>query len=132
MNGWSLESWKAFWAAPSVEIAATRVPRITAEDVEAVWPRSQHPVRGPRAYAGRVIDLLSLVPDLRLELQEYAGSGEIHFLRWQAHGSSQDGRFKGIGCDRIMLRDGLVVSNLVMSDMPVFDLLEALQARNGS
>ncbi len=132
MTGWSVESWKAFWMQPSIEAAMRRVPTITDPDVEAVWPRSRHPVRGPEAYAKRVADLLSLVPDLRLELKEHLGVGNLHFLRWQARGTGPRGPFEGIGCDRILLRGGLVISNLVMSDPRVFDLLEGMSDPRGA
>jgi len=132
MTGWSIDSWRGFWAKPDPETALRRIPTITAPEVEAVWPRSRHPVRGPKAYAGRVVDLLSLVPDMRLELKEHAASGDLHFIRWQARGTGPDGAFEGIGCDRIALRGGLVVSNLVMSDMAIFERLEAMQDRRQS
>ena len=80
-------------------------------------------MRGPVEYAQVVVDLLTLVPDLRLDLGEHAASGEFVFIRWAARGTGPDGPFEGIGTDRIRLRDGLVVENLIMSDLAIFEAL---------
>lgn len=122
-HGWSVGSWRDFWRRPSAEVALRRVPRIVTPDVVAIWPRSPGAVRGPEGYAGRVVDLLTLVPDLRLDLAEQAADGDVVFIRWMARGTGPDGPFEGIGTDRIRLRDGLVAENLIMSDMPIFGRL---------
>lgn len=121
--GWSVESWIRFWGTPSAEVARTRIPTVVAPEVTATWPRSHRQVQGPAEYAERVVMLLALVPDLRLELAEQAREGDVVFLRWTARGTGPDGPFTGIGTDRLRLRDGLVVDNLIMSDMPVFEAL---------
>jgi hypothetical protein len=120
---WSIESWRRFWSNPSAEVARARIPTVVAPEVTATWPRSTRQVRGPEEYAARVTALLALVPDLRLELAEYAQNGDVVFIRWAARGSGPDGAFTGIGTDRIRLRDGLVIDNLIMSDMPIFEAL---------
>jgi hypothetical protein len=80
-RGWSVEGWRAFWADPSPEVAVKRVPTVVTPDVEAIWPRVPGRVRGRGEYARRIVDLLTVVPDLRLELGEYAAEGEFVFLR---------------------------------------------------
>lgn len=120
---WSIDSWRKFWSNPSPEVAFKRVPTIVAPDVVAVWPRGARPVRGPHEYAQRVADLLTLVPDFRLELAEHAVNGDSAFIRWNARGTGPDGPFEGIGADRIKVRDGLVVENLVLSDLEIFAAL---------
>jgi SnoaL-like domain len=122
-RGWSVEGWRAFWSAPSAEVALERVPTVVTPDVVAVWPRIPEPVRGSDEYARRIVDLLALVPDLRLELGEHATDGEFAFLRWSARGTGPDGAFEGIGTDRFRLRDGLVAESLIMSDLAVFEHL---------
>ena len=122
-QGWSVESWQRFWAAPSAEVARARIPTIVAPDVTATWPRSTRRVQGAADYAARVVALLVLVPDLRLDCAEQARQGDIVFIRWSARGTGPDGPFCGIGTDRIRLRDGLVIDNLIMSDLPVFEAL---------
>jgi hypothetical protein len=122
-QGWTIDSWRRFWSNPSIEVARARIPTIVAPEVTATWPRSAREARGPEEYAARVVALLALVPDLRLALAEQAREGDGVFLRWTASGTGPDGPFTGIGTDRIRLRDGLVVENLIMSDMPVFAAL---------
>ena len=131
-RGWSVEGWRAFWSAPSAEVALERVPTVVTPDVVAVWPRIPEPVRGSDEYARRIVDLLAVVPDLRLELGEHAAGGEFVFLRWSARGTGPDGPFEGIGTDRFRLRDGLVAESLIMSDMPVFEHLARLVAGRGA
>jgi hypothetical protein len=130
-RGWSVEGWRAFWSAPSAEVALERVPSVVTPDVVAVWPRIPEPVRGSGEYGRRIVDLLTMVPDLRLELVEHAAGGEFVFLRWSARGTGPDGPFEGIGTDRFRLRGGLVAESLIMSDMPVFEHLARLVAGRG-
>ena len=131
-RGWSMDGWRAFWGAPSPEVALKRVPTVVTPDVEAVWPRIPGRVRGRDEYARRIVDLLAVVPDLRLELGEHAASGEFVFLRWTARGTGPDGAFEGIGTDRFRLRDGLVAESLIMSDLAVFGHLARLAAGRGA
>jgi SnoaL-like domain len=100
-----------------------RVPKVVTPDVVAVWPRIPEPVHGSGEYARRIVDLLTLAPDLRLELGEHATGGEFVFLRWSARGTGPDGPFEGIGTDRFRLRGGLVAESLIMSDLAVFEHL---------
>jgi hypothetical protein len=127
-RGWSVDGWLAFWGNPSAEVALRRVPTVVTPDVEAVWPRVPGRLRGSGEYARRVVDLLALVPDLRLELGEHAAGGEFVFVRWIARGTGPDGAFEGIGTDRFRLRNGLVAESLIMSDLPMFDHLARLVA----
>ena len=131
-KGWSVDGWRAFWGAPSAEVALKRVPTVVTPDVEAVWPRIPGRVRGSGEYAQRIVDLLAVVPDLRLELGEHAASGGFVFLRWTARGTGADGPFEGIGTDRFRLRDGLVAESLIMSDLAVFEHLARLVAGRGA
>ena len=115
--------------AQQADIIITMVP--DTPDVEAVWPRIPGRLRGRCEYARRIVDLLALVPDLRLELGEHAAGGEFVFLRWSARGTGPDGPFEGIGTDRLRLRDGLVAESLIMSDLAVFAALARSVERGG-
>lgn len=130
-RGWSVDGWRGFWGAPSPEVALQRVPTVVTPDVEAVWPRFPGRLRGRDAYAERIVDLLALVPDLRLDLGEHAADGEFVFLCWIARGTGPDGPFEGIGTDRFRLRDGLVAESLIMSDLAVFEHLARFVGRGG-
>jgi SnoaL-like polyketide cyclase len=119
----SIEGWKAAWANPSPERVAARIPLITTPDVAGYWPRTSRPVRGPNEYARRIVDLLTLIPDFRAELVEHATNGDIMFLRWVAHGTGPSGCFEAIGVDRLIVPNGYVAENLILSDHPVFAAL---------
>src|SRR3712207_6382031 len=86
-RGWSVEGWRAFWGDPSPEVALKRVPTVVTPDVEAVWPRVPGRLRGSGEYARRIVDLLAVVPDLRLELGEHAASGGVVFLPLAGRGN---------------------------------------------
>ena len=132
-NGWSVDGWVGFRANPSPDVALKRVPTVVTPDVEAVWPRIPGRVRGRDEYARRIVDLLTVVPDLRLELGDHAASGGFVFLRWTARGTGPDGSFEGIGTDRFRLRDGLVAESLIMSDLAVFgDLAQVAERGRGA
>jgi hypothetical protein len=120
---WSIESWAAFWGNPTPEVAAERVPQVVAPDVVGYWPRASEPVRGREEYSRRIIDLLTLVPDLRLELVEHATNGDVVFLRWRGRGTGPDGPFEAVGADRVIATGGIVQENLILSDHPIFATL---------
>ena len=122
-NRWSVDSWRTFWADPSAERALVRAPTVITDDVVGVWPHATRPVLGKQEYAQRIVALLSLVPDLHLDLMEHATNGEFVFLRWSGRGTGPDGVFQAIGVDRVRLRDGLVAENLILSDHPIFAVL---------
>jgi SnoaL-like polyketide cyclase len=120
---WSIENWRGFWSDPSPAVALKRVPLVVAPDVVGYWPRAPRPVRGREEYAQRIVDLLTLVPDLRLELAEHATNGDVVFVRWNGRGTGPDGPFEAVGADRIIVTDGIVQENLILSDAPIFATL---------
>ena len=128
-HSWSVDGWVGFWGNPSAEVALRRIPTVVTPDVEAVRPRIPGRVRGHAEYARRIVDLLTVVPDLRLDLGEHATNGEFVFIRWIARGTGPDGPFEGIGTDRFRLRDGLVAESLIMSDLAIFGALARLVER---
>jgi len=116
----TIEGWKAAWANPSPERVMTRIPLITTPNVAGYWPRTTRPVRGPKEYAQRIVDLLTFIPDFRAELVENATNGDVMFLRWVAIGTGPDGRFEAVGVDRLIVPNGYVAENLILSDHPIF------------
>jgi hypothetical protein len=116
----TIEGWKAAWANPSPERVMARIPLITTPDVTGYWPRTMRPVRGPKEYAQRIVDLLTFIPDFRAELVEHATNGDVMFLRWVARGTGPDGRFEAVGVDRLIVPNGYVAENLILSDHPIF------------
>ena len=116
----TVDGWKAAWADPSPERVKIRVPTIAAPGIAGYWPRTTRPVRGPQQYAQRIIDLLTFVPDFRAELVEHATNGDIIFIRWVARGTGPNGRFEAVGADRLIVPNGYVAENLILSDHPIF------------
>lgn len=114
------EGWKAAWADPSPERVMRRVPLISRPEIAGYWPRTTQPVRGQAAYAQRIVDLLTFIPDFRAEMVEHAENGDVMFIRWVARGTGPDGRFEAVGADRLLVPNGYVVENLILSDHPVF------------
>jgi hypothetical protein len=111
-TGWSVDAFAAFWAAPDPAL----VPPMCTDDVVGHWPGSDEPVRGVEAYTQAVADILTLLPDIRLEVAESATNGDVTFVRWILHATGQAGPFTFTGTDRILLRDGLVTDNVIQFD----------------
>jgi hypothetical protein len=116
----TVEGWKAAWADPSPERVRTRVPLIAAPDIAGYWPRTTRPVRGHLDYAQRIVDLLTFIPDFRAEMIEHATNGDVMFIRWIARGTGPSGRFEAVGADRLIVPNGYVAENLILSDHPIF------------
>src|SRR6516165_7076272 len=119
----TIEGWKAAWNNRSAERVMARIPLITTSDVAGYWPRTTRPVRGPKEYAQRIVDLLAFIPDFRAELVKHATNGDIMFLRWVAMGTGPDGRFEAVGVDRLIVPNGYVAENLILSDHPIFAVI---------
>lgn len=117
---YTVERWRAAWANPNPVGVMERVPLITTPDVAGHWPRTTRPVRGPKEYAQRIVDLLTFIPDFRAELIEHATNGDVMFVRWVARGTGPNGRFEAIGADRLLVPNGYVADNLILSDHPIF------------
>jgi hypothetical protein len=83
-------------------------------------PQTTRPVRGPQEYAKRIIDLLDFIPDFRAEPIEHATNGDVMFVRWIARGTGPNGPFEAVGVDRLIVPNGYVAENLILSDHPIF------------
>jgi hypothetical protein len=118
-----IDGWKAAWADPSPARVMARVPLIATPDIAGYWPRTTRPVRGPKEYAQRIVDLLTFIPDFRAELMEHATNGDVMFIRWVARGTGPNGRFEAVGADRLLVPNGYVAENLILSDHPIFAAL---------
>lgn len=122
-DGWSVESWARFWSKPDPEVARQRVQTVVQPDVVGYWPASSRAVRGKSDYLQRVLDFIDFVPDLSLQVDEYAYGTDIAFIRWSGRGTGPNGRFECVGVDRFKFRGGLVIENRIISDHQIFRLL---------
>ncbi|MGI9084450.1 MAG: ester cyclase [Aeromicrobium sp.] len=107
----SVAAWAAFWDSPSVE----GIGDVLAPDIVGQWP-GQETVTGRDAYVRAIGELLTMVPDLRAQVVESAHSGDVIFIQWRAGATGPDGPFELTGIDRIRVRDGKVVDNLIRFD----------------
>jgi hypothetical protein len=116
---WSVGSFAAFWDKPDPAV----VPAVLGPDVVGRWPGEDEPVRGPDAYTARLARLLELLPDLRLDVAESATNGEFTFIRWVMQATGLHGPFEITGIDRVRVRGGLVVENVITYDTAEFERL---------
>ena len=117
----SPEFFAAYWAAPSMSHSMD----ILADDIIGYWPGDSEPVRGIEAYTHKIADLLTVAPDLKLELVDSATAAganegeELFFLHYVGHATGPDGPIEIRGLDRVRTRNGVVVENVIRYD-PVF------------
>ena len=117
---WSVEGFRAFWAKPDFALIP-RIREIATADIVGHWPRPIGKVVGPDAYLDVIAAIVTVIPDLSLTAPDYAQSGDLHFVRWVATGSSRSGRFDCTGVDRMRLTaDGRVCEIYVCCDHPFF------------
>jgi hypothetical protein len=115
----SADLWAAFWAAPD----ESRIGDVLAEDIVGYWQGDPTPVRGLAAYTAKIVDLITEVPDLRLELVDsatadgHAPGEELVFLHYTGRGTGPDGPIAIRGIDRVRTRDGMVVENVIRYDL---------------
>ena len=114
----SSQMWAAFWSAPD----ESRIGDILADDIVGYWQGEPKPVRGRQAYAAKIVELITAVPDLQLELLDSAtvdagAPGEqLVFLHYVGRGTGPDGPIAIRGLDRVRTRDGMVVENVIRYD----------------
>jgi len=105
---------------PNKARVLARVPAIATPDIVGYWPQTTRPVRGPQEYAKRIIDLLDFIPDFRAEPIEHATNGDVMFVRCIARGTGPKEPFEAVGVDRLIVPNGYVAENLILSDHPIF------------
>jgi hypothetical protein len=77
-------------------------------------------LRGSKEYQERLIKLGTLVPDLRLDMLEYAVNGDLAFIRWHGHGTGPNGPFELFGADRLRVEGDQIKENIVFFDTANF------------
>jgi hypothetical protein len=115
--GWTTDLFAEFWAAPDLKY----IPSIITDDIVGYWPGGKT-VRGATDYMQALRDLLTLLPDLHLEVPEHTMSAdcEFGFSRWVMHATGVNGPFELPGMDRTRIRGGLVCENYIFFDVVQF------------
>src|SRR5882672_1006682 len=114
---WTVEGFRTFWAKPSVSFLPT-IRQVATDDIVGHWPRPIGDIADPDLYLGVIADILAICPDWTLAVPEEARSGNLHFIRWIATGTDENGRFEFVGCDRVKLDvNGRVCENFVFCDL---------------
>jgi len=122
---WTVEGFRTFWAKPSVSFLPT-IRQVVTDDIVGHWPRPIGDIADPDLYLGVIADILTICPDWTLAVPEEARSGNLHFIRWIATGTDENGRFEFVGCDRVKLDvNGRVCENFVFCDHPFFSRVDA-------
>jgi len=81
------------------------------------------PQQGPRAGQGASdcpAGHCHFIPDFRAEPIEHATNGDVMFVRWIARGTGPKEPFEAVGVDRLIVPNGYVAENLILSDHPIF------------
>jgi ketosteroid isomerase-like protein len=119
----TVERFAYFWQHPDAKLLKGSF----ADDVVAYFPGDPEPMRGPEAYIARIGQFLEALPDMRIEVADYATNGDVTFIRWLARpgGSGSPIEFGGIDC--IRARDGKVCENYVSFDPNQFEAAVALR-----
>lgn len=115
VTGWTPELFARFWAAPD----PAPLPGLVTDDVVGHWP-GDRAVRGRHDYVKALVDLMALLPDIRLSVHAGAMNGEFGFVRWVMHATGKRGPFQVDGADCITVRDGLVCENYINFDTALF------------
>jgi SnoaL-like domain len=93
-----------------------------AEDIVGYWQSEPRPVEGREAYVGKIAELLTAFPDLRLDLVDTAtvagatDDEQLVYLHYVGRGTGQDGPVAIRGLDRVRTRNGIVVENVIRYD----------------
>lgn len=119
---WTVDGFTGFWANPD----ASLVPHILTDDVVGYWSGRPEPVRGKQDYTACIAALIEALPDVHLEVAEYAETGSYTFVRWIMHATGTDGPFTFTGIDRVHTRDGLVDENHIVMDTAAFERVSGI------
>lgn len=108
-----LERFKSFWAAPTAErVGEVISPNARVHFAGAGW------VSGTE-YVGLMGQALEGTQDIKVDVVDYADSGDLLFIFWNASASIQGQRREWHGVDRFRLKDGMAIEEYVIFDPQV-------------
>ena len=114
---WTVEGFEYFWSRG-------RDPQMVAPvvwpEVVGRWPRAAGPVVGRAAYIDAIANFLAALGAFDVEVTDHATNGDVAFVRWVIRGDFPVGPGEMAGVDRLILKDGFVIENHILSDHPMF------------
>ena len=116
-RSWSVaDHFAAIWTDPNPGGPQSRL----AKHVVGRWPGGAV-VEGIDAYNEQLRKVIALMPDVRLEVLEYAERDDLVFIRWVSSGTSAAGPFRIEGVDRLRIDGEHIVENVVFFDTALFE-----------
>jgi len=120
-----LERFKECWGIPA-RFAALYHPEAAIRS-----PVFRRPVRGSEV-ADAVARTRSLLPDVRLDVRDWAARGDVLFIEWEITATVAGEPFGWPGLSRFTLRDGRAIEELVCFDtLPLWARLDPTMSRPG-
>jgi steroid delta-isomerase-like uncharacterized protein len=108
--------YEQFWQAPDRNI----VPTVITEDIAANWPGPLGIGSGVKHYLKQIDRILTVMPDIKLEVIDYLAEGETAFLEFRAYGTVNEQSVEFFGIDRFKVaEDGRVYDSKVCFDPAV-------------
>jgi steroid delta-isomerase-like uncharacterized protein len=108
--------YEQFWQAPDRNI----VPTVITEDIIANWPGPHGIGSGVTHYLKQIDRILTVIPDIKLEVIDYLAEGETAFLEFRAYGTVNGQPVEFFGIDRFKVaEDGRVYDSKVCFDPAV-------------
>lgn len=104
------EWFESFWAAPSGERVAEKFLPDAKIHFTGVGTMSG------AAYVDWMAELVAAQPDLAVTPVDYAGSGDLIYIYWNASSTIDGVRRDWYGVDRFRIADGMVVEEHVIFD----------------
>lgn len=108
--------YEQFWQAPDRNV----VPSVITEDIAANWPGPRGIGVGVEHYLRQIDRILSVMPDIKLEVIDHLAEGNTAFLEFRAYGTIDGESVEFFGIDRFKVaEDGRVHDSKVCFDPAV-------------
>jgi hypothetical protein len=104
------ERFKSFWAAPT----GARVAEIIAPHAKIHF--TGEATMSGASYVNWMTNQLATLPDLVVTPVDYAGSGELIYIFWNAAATINGAYRKWYGVDRFQIENGMAVEEHVIFD----------------
>ncbi|MEU6559490.1 nuclear transport factor 2 family protein [Nocardia nova] len=108
--------YEQFWQAPDRSVTKS----VITEDIKANWPGPLGIGEGVAHYLKQIDRILTVMPDIKLEVIDFLAEGELAFLEFRAYGTVNGQPVEFFGIDRFKVaEDGRVYDSKVCFDPAV-------------